>query len=42
MKKYVDAKRTPKEFAIEDMVLIKLQPYWQHIVALHKNQKLSL
>nr|KYP57087.1 hypothetical protein KK1_003342 [Cajanus cajan]KYP57106.1 hypothetical protein KK1_003361 [Cajanus cajan] len=42
MKKYADAKRLPKDFAINDMVLVKLQPYRQHIVALKKNQKLSL
>ncbi|MCI25030.1 hypothetical protein A2U01_0046218, partial [Trifolium medium] len=29
------------EFKIGDMVLVKLQPYRQHSVALHHNQKLS-
>ncbi|XP_014519802.1 uncharacterized protein LOC106776848 [Vigna radiata var. radiata] len=42
MKKYADKKRIPKEFAVGDMVLVKLQPYRQHTVALRKNQKLSL
>ena len=42
MKKYVDEKRLPKEFAVGDMVMVKLQPYRQHTVALRKNQKLSL
>jgi len=36
MKKYGDEKRIHNEFAISDMVLVKLQPYRQHIVALRK------
>jgi len=36
MKKYTDVKRHHKEFAIGDMVLVKLQPYRQHIVVLSK------
>jgi len=42
MTKYADEKRMHKEFAIGDMVLVKLQPYRQHTVALRKYQKLSL
>jgi hypothetical protein len=42
MKKYADAKRTFAEFQVGDMVLVKLQPYRQHSVALHQNQKLGL
>jgi hypothetical protein len=41
MKKYADKKRRPLEFQLGDMVLVKLQPYRQHSVALHRNQKLS-
>nr|KYP46437.1 Transposon Ty3-I Gag-Pol polyprotein [Cajanus cajan] len=42
MKKYADQKRRQLEFQIGDLVLVKLQPYRQHSVALRKNQKLSL
>jgi hypothetical protein len=41
MKKYADQKRRFMEFKMGDMVLVKLQPYRQHSVALHRNQKLS-
>lgn len=42
MKNYVDGKRTFAEFQVGDMVLVKLQPYRQHFVSLHPNQKLGL
>ncbi|RZC16380.1 putative isoaspartyl peptidase/L-asparaginase 3 [Glycine soja] len=42
MKKYADMKRRQVEFNVGDLVLVKLQPYRQHSVALRKNQKLSL
>jgi len=42
MKKYADKKRRFNELNIGDMVLVKLQPYRQHSVALRKNKKLSL
>lgn len=42
MKKYADAKRKFAEFQMGDMVLVKLQPYRQHSVSLHQNQKLGL
>lgn len=42
MKKYADSKRRAMDFNIGDMVLVKLQPYRQHSVALRSNQKLGL
>lgn len=42
MKKYADQKRIHKEFKVGDLVLVRLQPYRQHSVALRKNQKLGL
>nr|KYP42380.1 Retrotransposable element Tf2 [Cajanus cajan] len=42
MKKYADQKRMHKEFQVGDLVLVKLQPYRQHSLALRKNQKLGL
>lgn len=42
MKKYADAKCKFVEYQLGDMVLIKLQPYRQHSVALHRNQKLGM
>nr|KYP57796.1 hypothetical protein KK1_004074 [Cajanus cajan] len=42
MKKNADQKRMDVEFNVGDKVLVKLQPYKQHSVALRKNQKLSL
>ena len=42
MKNQADKHRQDKEFQIGDMVLVKLQPYKQHSLALRKNQKLSL
>ncbi|GAU31857.1 hypothetical protein TSUD_114680 [Trifolium subterraneum] len=42
MKKYADSKRRFAEFQVGDMVLVKLQPYRQHSIALHQNQKLGL
>lgn len=42
MKKYADTKRQQVEFNIGDMVLVKLQPYRQHSVALRQNQKLGM
>lgn len=40
-KKYVDMKRHDVHFEMGDLVLVKLQPYKQHSLALHKNQKLG-
>ncbi|MCI28892.1 transposon TF2-1 polyprotein, partial [Trifolium medium] len=42
MKKFADSKRRFAEFQIGDMVLVKLQPYRQHSIALHRNKKLSM
>lgn len=42
MKKFADSKRRAMDFNIGDMVLVKLQPYRQHSVALRSNQKLGL
>ncbi|WVZ14925.1 hypothetical protein V8G54_012491 [Vigna mungo] len=42
MKKHADKKRRFMELQIGDLVLVKLQPYRQHTVALRKNQKLSM
>nr|KYP63732.1 Transposon Ty3-G Gag-Pol polyprotein [Cajanus cajan] len=42
MKKFADKKRIPLEFDIGELVLVKLQPYRQHSVALRKHQKLGL
>nr|KYP34828.1 Retrotransposable element Tf2 [Cajanus cajan] len=42
MKKFADKKRMPLELKVGDLVLVKLQPYRQHSVALRKNQKLGL
>ncbi|KAL2338914.1 hypothetical protein Fmac_013360 [Flemingia macrophylla] len=42
MKKYADQKRVHVEFQVGDLVLVKLQPYRQHSVALRKHQKLGL
>uniref|UniRef100_A0A151UGY2 Chromo domain-containing protein n=1 Tax=Cajanus cajan TaxID=3821 RepID=A0A151UGY2_CAJCA len=41
-KKNADQKWMDVEFNVGDKVLVKLQPYKQHSVALRKNQKLSL
>lgn len=41
IKYYVDNKRTNREFAVGDMVYLKLQPYRQTFLALRKNLKLS-
>ncbi|GAU11620.1 hypothetical protein TSUD_346120 [Trifolium subterraneum] len=42
MKKQADKHRIELQFQIGDLVLVKLQPYRQHSVALRKNQKLGL
>ncbi|XP_050878548.1 uncharacterized protein LOC127082359 [Lathyrus oleraceus] len=42
MKKFADNKRRFVEFKVGDMVLVKLQPYRQHSIALRRNQKLSM
>ena len=42
MKAQADKKRRNVEFAIGDLVLVKLQPYRQHSIQLRKNQKLSM
>jgi hypothetical protein len=41
MKHYADKKRTFREFAVDDMVFLKLQPYIQNSVALCSNEKLA-
>jgi len=41
-KQYADKRRLDVEFQIGDLVLVKLQPYRQHSLALRKNQKLGL
>jgi len=41
-KKYADQKRQDVQFAVGDLVLVKLQPYRQQSLALRKNQKLGL
>lgn len=41
MKHYADWHRTEKEFAVGDLVYLKLQPYIQSSVAPRSNQKLS-
>nr|KYP41303.1 Transposon Ty3-G Gag-Pol polyprotein [Cajanus cajan] len=42
MKCQVDKRRRDLHFAMGDLVLVKLQPYRQHLVALRKNQKLNM
>jgi len=42
MKLYADKNRRPLEFEEGELVLVKLQPYRQHSLALRKNQKLGL
>ncbi|WVY91245.1 hypothetical protein V8G54_036759 [Vigna mungo] len=42
MKKQADKKRRFMELQIGDLVLVKLQPYRQHTIALRKNQKLCM
>lgn len=42
MKIQADKKRRYFEFAVGDIVLVKLQPYRQHSLALRKNQKLGM
>jgi len=42
MKKYANQKRRDFEFKVGDKVLVKIQPYRQHSIALRKNKKLSL
>ncbi|CAJ2661993.1 unnamed protein product [Trifolium pratense] len=42
MKKQADKHRSDISLKIGDLVLVKLQPYRQHSVALRKNQKLGL
>ena len=37
-----DKKRRDLQFKVGDLVLVKLQPYRQHSVALRKNQKLGM
>ena len=41
MKHYADLQRSEKEFAVGDMVYLKLQPYIQSSIAPRSNQKLS-
>nr|GEV41505.1 hypothetical protein [Tanacetum cinerariifolium] len=42
MKKYADQKRRDLNFSVGDFILVKLQPYRQLSVKLHKNQKLRM
>ena len=42
MKKVVDRRWNPLQLEIDDMILVKLQPFRQHYVLLRKNQKFSL
>jgi hypothetical protein len=42
MKKQADKRRSDITFHVGDLVLVKLQPYKQHSVALRKNQKLGM
>ena len=42
MKQYADKKHRHLEFDEGELVLVKLQPYRQHSVALRRNQKLAL
>ncbi|GJR22850.1 retrotransposon-related protein [Tanacetum coccineum] len=41
MKTYADKKRSEKEFAVGDLVYLKLQPYIQLTLKVHKQHKLS-
>jgi hypothetical protein len=41
MKSAADKKRSFREFAVDDLVFLKLQPYIQNSVALRSNQKLA-
>lgn len=41
MKDYADQNRSVREFAVGDLVYLKLQPYRQVTVAIRKNLKLS-
>ena len=41
MKKQVDKGRSERNFAVGDMVFLKLQPYVQSSVAARANQKLA-
>jgi hypothetical protein len=42
MKHYAGAKRKFAERQVSDMILVKLQPYKQHSLSLHQNQKLRV
>lgn len=42
MKDHADSKRRNWELQVGDLVLVKLQPYRQHSLALRKNKKLGL
>ena len=42
MKEIANGKRRKVEFAIGDLVYVRLQPYEQNSLALHKNKKLSM
>lgn len=42
MKHYADKHRRNEEFQVGELVLVKLQPYRQHSVALRKHQKIGL
>ena len=41
MTQVANKKRTDRSFVIGDLVLLKLQPYRQHTLRKHKEQKLS-
>jgi len=42
MKNQADKNRRHLEFVVGDLVLVKLQPYRQHSLALRNNQKLTI
>lgn len=42
MKHSVDLHRTNIEYAVGDIMFVKLQPYRQHSMHIRKNQKLSM
>jgi hypothetical protein len=41
IKKYVDNKRTEREFVVGDMAYLKLQPFRHHVFGLHQSLKLT-
>lgn len=41
MKQFADKKRLDRQFEVDDWVYLKIQLYWQSIVAVRKNLKLA-